>query len=381
MKRRIFNEGHEIFRSTMSKFVQTRIIPQYEEWEARHCVPREMWLEAGREGLLCPTAEEKYGGLNADFIYSMIIMEELSSQGVPGFFLPLHNDIVFPYLQKYANEEQKGRWIPGCITGENILAVAMTEPDVGSDLVHLQTKAFRDGDHYVVNGSKTFISNGQLANLVVVAVRTDPDNPSSHKGISLLVVETETPGFSRGRNLEKIGLQAQDTSEMFFEDCRVPVKNLLGREGEGFKYLMESLQQERLVLAIGAAAAAVGALRVTLDYVKERKLFGTTLGKLQNTRFTLAEVATQVQLGQTFLDELVLRHMAGERLVKEVSMAKYWVSEMQFEVAHRCLQLFGGYGYMKEYLISRFFVDGRVQSIYGGANEVMKELIARQMGL
>lgn len=381
MKRKIFQEEHELFRSAFRKFVQTEIVPKYDKWEAAGCVPIELWLDAGKRGLLCPTAEKEYGGLEVDFLYSVIMTEELGFFCVSGFFLPLHNDVVFPYLNKLANKEQKQRWIPGCVTGENILALAMTEPDVGSDIAQLKTKATRESDFYIVNGSKTFISNGQLAKLFVVAVRTDEDRMPPHKRISLLVIEANSPGFSRGRNLAKIGLHAQDTSEIFFEDCRVPAENLLGEEGSGFEYLMDHLQQERLILAIGAAAAAEGALALTLDYVKNRRLFARFLSQFQNTRFELAEIATKIQLAQSFLDDLIIRHMGGERLIKEVSMAKYWISEMQFEVSDRCLQLFGGYGYMREYLISRHFVDSRVQRIYGGSNEVMKELIARELGL
>jgi len=293
-------------------------------------------------------------------------------------FWPLHSDIVLPYIDLYGNEEQKKKWIPGCISGETILAVAMTEPDAGSDLANLSTTAVKDGDHYVVNGSKIFISNGQLADLCIVAVRTS-ETEKSYAGVSLLVIESDRKGYRKGNNLKKIGMHAQDTSEIFFDDCRVPVENLLGKEGEGFIYLMQKLQQERLIIAIGAYAAAEGALDITLDYVKNRKLFGKPLGKFQNTRFTLAEVATKVQLARSFLDDLIPRHMAGKNVVKEVSMAKYWLTEMQFDVADKCLQMFGGYGYMREYLISRFFVDARVQRIYGGANEVLKEVIAREL--
>ncbi|MCD6585844.1 MAG: acyl-CoA dehydrogenase family protein [Desulfobacteraceae bacterium] len=277
-------------------------------------------------------------------------------------------------------KRRKKKWIPGCISGETILAVAMTEPDAGSDLASLSTTAVRDGDHYIVNGSKIFISNGQLADLCVVAVRTD-ETASPHAGVSLLAIESNSKGYRKGTNLKKIGMRAQDTSELFFDECRVPVENLLGAEGEGFKYLMHNLQQERLVLGIGAYAAAEGALDITIDYVKGRKLFGKTLGKFQNTRFTLAEIATKVQLARSFLDDLIPRHMAGEDVVREVSMAKYWLTELQFETADKCLQMFGGYGYMREYLISRLFVDARVQRIYGGANEVLKEVIARRLNI
>ncbi len=380
MKRSIFKNEHEMFRKSFREYLKKEVIPQYEDWEKRGFVTREAWLDAGKHGWLCPTAEEKYGGAEADFLYSVIIMEELNYFALPGVFWAVHSDIVYPYLEKYARENKKKEWLPKCITGEKVLAVAMTEPEVGSDLARLTTRAVRNGDHYIVNGSKTFISNGQLAELCVVAVRTS-DTKRPHDGISLFVIESERKGYHRGNNLEKIGLHAQDTSEIFFNDCRVPEENMLGTEGEGFKYLMQSLQQERLVIAIGAYAAARGALDLTMDYIKKRKAFGQTIGQFQNTRFSMAEMATKVQLAQSFLDDLIPRHMAGEDLVKEVSMAKYWITEMQFEVADRCLQFFGGYGYMKEYPISRHFVDARVQRIYGGANEVMKELIARRLRL
>ncbi|MBC2717289.1 MAG: acyl-CoA dehydrogenase [Desulfobacteraceae bacterium] len=378
MKRRIFKKEHDIFRKSFRSYLKDKIIPFYDEWEDAGVTPRGVWLEAGKNDFLCPTAAEKYGGAGADFLYSVIITEEMYYHGLSSLFWPLHNDIVFPYIELYAGETQKKKWIPGCISGETILAVAMTEPDAGSDLASLSTTAVRDGDHYIVNGSKIFISNGQLADLCVVAVRTD-DAARPHAGVSLLVIESDRKGYRKGTNLKKIGMRAQDTSELFFDDCRVPVENLLGAEGEGFKYLMHNLQQERLVLAIGAYAAAEGALDITIDYVKGRKLFGKTLGKFQNTRFTLAEVATKVQLARSFLDDLIPRHMAGENVVREVSMAKYWLTELQFEAADKCLQMFGGYGYMREYLISRLFVDARVQRIYGGANEVLKEVIARHL--
>lgn len=380
MKRRIFKKEHDMFRKSFRSYLKDKIIPFYDEWEDKGVTPRDVWLEAGKNDFLCPTADEKYGGAGADFLYSIVITEEMYYHGLSSLFWPLHSDIVFPYIELYANEEQKQKWIPKCVTGESILAVAMTEPDAGSDLASLSTTAVRDGDHYIVNGSKIFISNGQLADLCVVAVRTD-ETASPHAGVSLLVIESYRKGYRKGTNLKKIGMRAQDTSEIFFDDCRVPVENLLGAEGEGFKCLMHNLQQERLVLGIGAYAAAEGALDITIDYVKNRKLFGKTLGKFQNTRFTLAEIATKVQLARSFLDDLIPRHMAGEDVVREVSMAKYWLTELQFEAADKCLQMFGGYGYMREYLISRLFVDARIQRIYGGANEVLKEVIARKLNI
>lgn len=379
MKRNLFNQEHHLLRQSVREFIQQEIVPHYEEWENQGFVPKEIWQKVGSLGWLCPTAEESFGGLAADLLTSVVIGEELSYHGFPSFFISLHNDIVFHYLQNFGNDEQKRRWIPGCISGENILAIAMTEPHAGSDLANIKTTAIKDGDSYIVNGSKTFISNGQLADLVVVVVRTNPLATPAHRGISLLVVEGGTAGFQRGKNLQKIGLLAQDTSELFFENCRVPVKNLLGEEGQGFKYLMQNLQQERLILAVGGVAHAQGALEETRKYVQTREAFGQAIGKFQHTRFTLADMFTQVQVAQTFVDELLLRHMKGEHLVKEASMAKLWVTEMEFSIIDRCLQLFGGYGYMREYPISRYFLDARVQRIYGGTNEIMKEIIAREL--
>lgn len=377
MKRRLYDEEHEFFRDTFRKFIKEEIAPHYEQWEKQGHVPREIYAKAGAQGFLCPTADEKYGGAGADFLYAAIVAEELYYHSFAGVFFPLHSDIVFPYLENFANEEQKAKWAPGCIRGDHVLALAMTEPDAGSDLAAQRMKAELKGDNYVLNGAKTFISNGQIADLFVVSARTSSEPGKPHRGISLFVVEGDRPGFHRGRNLEKIGFHAQDTSELSFEDCEIPKENLLGQEGEGWRYLMENLQQERLVLAVGAAAAADACVQMTRDYVLEREAFGKPLAAQQNTRFTLAECATQVQLAYSFLDDLIPRHMEGETLIQEVSMAKYWITDTQSSVADRCLQLFGGYGYMTEYPISRQYVDARVQRIYGGANEVMKELIAR----
>jgi len=379
MERTLFKEEHHQLRQMVKDFIRDRVLPYYETWEEAGVTPRDIWLEAGKNGLLCPTASYDFGGAEADFLSSMVIGEELYYHGTSSLFIHLHNDIVFPYLDNLGTPEQKERFIPKCVSGETILALAMTEPDVGSDLAQLKTKAVKKGDHYVVNGSKTFISNGQLADLFIVAVRTDTEANPAHRGISLLAIEANNPGLSKGRNLKKIGMHAQDTSEIFFEDCVVPVENLLGVEGKGFKHMMSQLQQERLSLAIGAVAAAKGSLEETISYVKNRKAFGKNLSEFQNTRFELAEVATKIQVTQSFIDDLIPRHIRGEVLTKEVSMAKYWATQTQFETADRCLQLFGGYGYMKEYPISRFFVDARVQCIYGGANEIMKELVAREL--
>jgi acyl-CoA dehydrogenase len=379
MERRIFSAEHDLFRDAVRRFVAEDVVPHYDTWQRQAHVPREAWKKAAALGLLCPSAAPELGGAGADFLHSVAIIEALNEPGLGGFFLPLHNDIAFPYIDGLGTDEQKRRWVPGCIQGDHILALAMTEPGAGSDLARIATRAVRSGDAYVVDGSKTFISNGQTADLFVVAVRTDPNAARPHEGLSLLMIEADRPGFVRGKCLEKIGLHAQDTSELFFEGCRVPASNLLAREGEGFAAMMRNLQQERLVIAIGAVAAARGCLALTVAYVKERTLFGKRLIEMQNTRFELAKMATAIQSVQSLVDDLILRHMAGEAIVKEVSMAKYAATETQFDVADRCLQLFGGYGYMAEYPVSRHFVDARVQRIYGGANEVMLELIARQL--
>ena len=380
MERKLFQEEHHLLRKTLGEFIEQKVLPEYPKWEKEGLVPKKMWLDAGEMGWLCPTAEQEYGGLGAELLHSVVIAEELAYYGTPGFFISLHNDIVFPYLEQFGNPSQLHRWVPGCVSGETILALAMTEPGHGSDLGRIETRAVLKNGEYVINGSKIFISNGQLADLFIVAVRTSsPERP--HDGISLLLVPSDSPGFARGRNLEKIGLHAQDTSEIFFDDCRVPAENLLGEENRGFAHMMQNLQQERLFLALGAVAHASGALKHTLDYVKSRKAFGQELSRFQHIRFELAELATKIQVTQSFIDDLIPRHMQGEELTREVSMAKYWASDVEFEVCDRCLQLFGGYGYMSEYPISRYFLDARVQRIYGGTNEIMKELIARQLGI
>lgn len=374
-----FSEEHKIFRKTFSKFVAAEIVPHYEEWEKEGIVPRGIYEKMGGYGFLCPWAEEAYGGAEADFLYSVIIAEELAGQGVRGVFAWLHSDIVAPYLASFANQEQKERWLPGCVSGEKILAVAMTEEGAGSDLAAIRTKAVKDGDDYIINGSKTFISNGILADLVIVAAKTD--SSAGTKGISLFVVERDTPGFQRGKKIEKVGLHAQDTAELFFEDCRIPAANLLGEEGKGFNYLMQKLQQERLMIAIVSQASAERSLKLTLDYVKERQVFGKPLSAFQNTQFTAAELATEIQVGRSFVDTLIQKHIAGESIVQEVSMAKLWICEMENRVASRCLQLFGGYGFCTEYEISRLWTDARIQTIYGGTSEIMKLIISRGLGL
>ena len=376
-----FDEEHIILRETLKKFLANEVEENYSDWEKKGIVPREIWKKFGDNGFLIPWAEERYGGAGADFLYSVIINEELAGAGYSGIFVPLHNDIVAPYIDSYGTEEQKERWLPGCISGDKILAVAMTEPEAGSDLQAMKTTAKRDGDSWVINGQKTFISNGVLADIVVIAAKTGGPDIPPHKAISLLVVERDTPGFSRGEPLQKIGLKAQDTAELFFDDCRIPADNILGEEGKGFIYLMEKLQPERLVCAVGSQAAAEKCLEITLEYVKDRSLFGRPLSKFQNTQFVLAELASEIAVGRSFLDDLIKNHLAGKDVMQETCMAKYWICEMGKRVADNCLQLFGGYGYCAEYPISRFYVDARIQTIYAGTSEVMKLIISRGLGL
>lgn len=379
MKRTLFSEDHELFRQAFQQFVAREVKPHQERWMEQHQVDRELWKKAGEAGFLCTWMGEEHGGAGGDFLHATIVIEELARAYESGFAATLHSDVVVPYLYHFGDDNQKKRWLPGCAKGDIITAIAMTEPGAGSDLAGMQMTAVRDGDHYVLNGSKTFISNGQICDLVIVAAKTDPTNP--HKGITLFVVEANTKGFVRGKNLKKIGLYAQDTSEMHFEDCRVPVANRLGPEGGGFLALMRNLQQERLVVAIGSQAAAEQVLKDTIDYVKERKAFGKPLSKFQNTQFKLAETATKIEVGRHYLDAVIARHMKGEYLVKECSMAKLYQTDMLGEVVDTCLQLFGGYGYMLEYPVARAYVDARIQRIFAGTNEIMKVIISKEMGL
>ncbi|MGB9736068.1 MAG: acyl-CoA dehydrogenase family protein [bacterium] len=381
MERQIFKEEHEIFRQGFRKFLERHVIPHQAEWKKNGIVSREVWKLAGKEGYLCPWVEEKYGGAGADFIYSVVIMEEMARIMESGFAINLHSDVVVPYIASFGNEEQKQRWLPGCVSGDIITAIAMTEPGTGSDLQGIKTTAIRDGDYYIINGQKTFISNGQLCDLVIVACKTNPKADPPYTGMSLIVVEDKTPGFEKGKKLEKIGMKAQDTSELYFSDCKVPVKNLLGAEGDGFIQLMQKLQQERLVSAIMAQAGAERALADTIEYAKTRVAFGRPISKFQNTRFKLVEMATEIELGRTFVDRLIMEHVKGEHIVKETSMAKWWVTEMLKRTVDQCLQIFGGYGYMLEYPIAQAYLDARVQTIFAGTTEIMKEIIGKQMGL
>ena len=378
MKRRIYSEEHEMYRDVVKRWLIDEVVPHQERWAQAGCVDRETWRKAGEMGLLCPWLEEKWGGPGGDLLHSCLVIEELARVYESGFALSLHSDIVVPYIHSFGDDAQKARWLPGCASGELVTAIAMTEPGTGSDLAGLRTTARRDGDEYVIDGSKTFISNGLLADLVVVAVRTGEDK---HGGVSLVVVEADTPGFERGRKLPKMGMMSQDTTELHFSECRIPTANRLGEEGAGFMMLMRKLQQERLVVAVGAQATAEKVLEDAIAYTKERKAFGRPISKFQNTRFTLAECAAKVEVGRAFLDRLLEEHMQGEYLVKECSIAKLWHTEMLGEVVDECLQLYGGYGYMLEYPISRAYMDARVQRIFAGTSEIMKVIISKELGL
>jgi acyl-CoA dehydrogenase len=361
------------------KFLDTEIAPRYEEFEKAECFDRASWKKAGEAGLLCASMPEEYGGSGGTYAHESAIIEAIGHVGVDGFGISLHNSIVAPYILHYGSEEQKKKWLPKMASGELIGAIAMTEPGAGSDLQGVKTRAEKDGNHYLLNGSKTFITNGQLANLIVVVAKTDP--AAGAKGTSLIVVETDgQDGFERGRNLDKIGLKSNDTSELFFNDMRVPTSNLLGHEeGQGFIQLMQQLPQERLQIGAGAIAMIERALSLTIDYVKERKAFGKAVIEFQNTQFKLAELKTEATIGRVFYNDCVTRHVNGGLDPVTASMAKYWLSDLQNKIVDECLQLFGGYGYMNEYPIARMFRDARVQRIYGGTNEIMKLLIARSL--
>ena len=381
MRRDIFSEEHDQFREQFRRFAENEIAPRVEKWNRDGKTDRETWRRVGEQGFLGANAPEEYGGAGADFLFDVVVIEEMARIRAHAMMLSLHADICMPYIEAYGNEEQKRRYLTGAISGETILAIAMTEPGTGSDLANVQTRAIRDGEHYVLNGAKTFISNGQIADLVIVVAKTDPSADPPHRGISLLLVEADTPGFQRGRNLEKLGLKGQDTSELFFEDCRVPVENLLGKEGQGFRMLMNQLQQERLSIAVGSIASSRRSLEDTIEYVKSREAVGQRIAGVPNTQFKLAELATEVEVGQAFVDKLCAGHVRGDEVVTEVSMAKWWTTDLQKRLTSECLQLHGGYGFMSEYPISGDYADAAVQSIYAGSNEIMKVIIARRLGL
>jgi alkylation response protein AidB-like acyl-CoA dehydrogenase len=382
MERTLFDAEHEMFRESVRGFIAKEVVPHHEEWEHAGLVDRELFRKAGAQGFLGMAVPEELGGGGVeDFRYNVVILEEVQRADVnaAGLGWTLHNDICLPYFLTLCDDEQKARWLPGIASGDLITAIAMTEPGIGSDLASMATTAIRDGDDYIVNGSKTFITNGINADLVITAVKTDPSQ--RHAGMSLVVVERGMPGFDRGRNLEKIGLHAQDTAELFFTDVRVPVANRLGDEGSGFRSLVGKLPQERLSIAITGVAAARRALDLTLDYVKERKAFGTPIGSFQNSRFRLAEMATEIEIAQTFVDRCVLALNAGTLTAEEAAMAKWWCTELQKRVVDTCLQLHGGYGYMLEYPIARAYADARITTIYGGTTEIMKEIIGKSLGV
>jgi len=379
LERTIFKEEHEVFRQTFRKFLEKEVVPNQEKWCHDRIVSREIWKKCGEQGFLCPWIDPKYGGPGADFIYSIVIIEEMCRIGESGLALTLHSDVCAPYISTYGTEEQKEKWLPSCVSGDKILAVAMTEPGTGSDLAAIRTTAKRDGDSYIINGQKTFISNGILCDLCIVACRTD--SAGGHKGMSLIVVEAGTPGFTKGRRLEKVGMHAQDTSELNFDDCRVPATNLLGEESKGFYYLMEKLQQERLVVAVACQSGAERVLQLTTEYAKTREAFGRPLTKFQALRFKMVEMATEIAVGRAFVDRLIEAHVAGKEVVTETCMAKWWTSEMLKRACDEGVQIHGGYGYMMEYPIAKAFIDARVQTIFAGTTEIMKEVIGRRMGL
>lgn len=381
MKRVIFDEDHELFRRQFRRFVEKEVEPRIASWNEIGCCDRETWRRMGEEGYLGASAPREYGGAEAGFLYDVIVIEELCWSRAHPLLTLLHSDIVMPYLIRYGTEEQKRRYLPPAIRGEKILGICMTEPGGGSDLAALRTTARRDGDSWVLNGSKIFITHGWSGDLFVVAARSDPGATRSHEGISLFLVEAGTPGFTKNRRLEKLGLKGQDTAEIFLEDCRIPAENLLGSEGRGFRMMMQQLQQERLVVAISAIASCRRSLHDTVGYVKERVAFGQPIAAFQNTQFKIVEMATEIELGQAFLDRITASHVAGEDVVAEVSMAKWWCTELHKRLTSQCLQLWGGYGFMLESAIARDYADAAVSTIGGGTTEIMKVIVSRRLGL
>ncbi|MGN6278100.1 MAG: acyl-CoA dehydrogenase family protein [Sphingomonas sp.] len=373
-----YTDDHEAFRRTVRAFLQKEGVPHVGEWEANRLVPKAFWRKAGEVGMLCPTVPEEYGGLGLDFGYNAVVTEEMSYNGVPAGF-SLQSDIVCDYIVAYGSEEQKRQWLPRLVSGETITAIAMTEPGTGSDLQSIRTTAKKDGNHYVVSGSKTYITNGQNADLILVVAKTDPDAEPAWKGMSIVLVEADREGFRRGRKLDKIGQDAADTSELFFDDVRVPITNCLGEEGKGFVYLMSQLPQERLSIAVGAQSSAQKAFDETVAFTKDRKAFAGMVFDFQNTRFTLADLKAKLQVGWAHLDWAIRRHLAGDLTDTEGAAAKLWHTELQWEVMDKCLQLHGGAGYMNEYPIARAWRSARVTRIYGGTNEIMMEVIGRKL--
>jgi len=378
--RTIFDETHDQFRSAFRGWLDDRVVPNHEEWENEGITPRDLWIDAGKQGFLGLTVPESYGGGGTnDYRFAAIMTEEIGTTGVigSGNGITLHNDIVLPYYLELANDEQKKRWLPGMCTGEIIGALGITEPNTGSDVAGVRTTGVKKGAVFIVNGAKTFISNGINSDLVITVCKTDPEK--GHRGFSLLIIERGMKGFERGRNLDKLGMHAQDTAELFFNDVEVPAENLLGEEGMGFVYLMTNLAQERLGIAVGAIAVADAAVKWTLDYTKERKAFGQSISQFQNSKFLLAELATEVQIAQVYVDRCVELHCEAKLSAEQAAAAKYWCTELQNKVVDRCLQLHGGYGYMREYPIARAWADSRIQTIYGGTTEIMKEIVGRSL--
>jgi len=371
----------QAYREAFKTFLSEEIVPFYDQWEKEGIVPRSAWRAMGEHGYLCPWVEKEYGGAGLGLEYSFTITEEMAYAGVHGLMAGLHSDIVAPYIHSFGNHAQKRRWLPGCVSGDIILAVAMTEPDAGSDLSSIRTTAVRQADTYIVNGEKIYISNGMLADLVVVACRTNEESGSPHKDISLICIEEGSPGFSRGRNLEKTGWHSQDTGELIFRDCKVPAANLLGEEGKGFYYMMEKLQQERLLSAIMSQASAEAVLQMTLEFLSLHKILREARTDRSTAQTTVVEIATEVEIGRAFLNSLIGDHLAGEDVIKKVSMAKWWIADMANRVASLCLDLFQDYGCLEDYKIGRFFRDVRAHPIYAGTNEIMKRIIAKVLGL
>jgi alkylation response protein AidB-like acyl-CoA dehydrogenase len=377
MKRKLFSPEHEAFRDTVATFVAAELVPFHAEWEKQQRVPRDVWVKAGAAGLLCPDIPEEYGGYGADWLYNVVVIEELAKQGMSGPGFMVHSEMVAPYIRAWGSEALKRKWLPRMVTGEAIGAVARTEPGAGSDLKELRTRAVRDGDHYVINGQKTYISNGQNCDFILLACKTDP--AAGARGVSIVFVEADTPGFARGRNLEKIGLKAQDTSELFFSDMRVPVENLLGEEGKGFSMLMAKLSHERLTQAVRSACVCEAAIDWTVDYTRERKAFGGTIADFQNTQFVLAQLSAETTSARVFTDQCIADHLLGELGPVDAAKVKLVVTDLHNKVVNECLQFFGGYGYMIEYPIARAFIDARITRIAGGAAEVMKQIIGRDL--
>ena len=375
--RTVFDSDLEMFRDAVRSFLEAEALPYLDQWEDDGQVSREIWLKAGAQGMLVPTLPEEFGGVGGDFRFNAIVAEEISRLGLTGLGFGLHSDVAVPYIIRYGSEAQKQRYLPGCLSGDCIMAIAMTEPDAGSDLQGVKTTAVRDNDDYIINGSKTFITNGQLADLVIVVAKTDPSAGAA--GTSLFLVEGDTPGFSKGKNLKKIGMKAQDTSELFFQDARVPKEALLGREGQGFVYLMQDLPQERLSVAINALANARSILEQTIEFVKERRAFGKRIADFQNTQFKLAELDTELTAQQVFVDRCLELHVEGKLDTVTASKAKMLTTDFQCKLVDECLQLHGGFGYMWEYPVARAFADSRVQRIYAGTNEIMKLIVAREL--